>query len=54
MEMIPLCQGGVEGVDGSDFPKAAVADQSLWRWKKGSSSAAASENYEKNRASLVY
>jgi hypothetical protein len=54
MEMIPLCQGGVGGDDGGDFPPAAPADQPFQRWKKGSTSAAASENYGKNRASLFY
>jgi hypothetical protein len=45
MEMLSLCQGGVDGVDGGDFPLVAAADQPLQRWKKGSASAAASENY---------
>jgi hypothetical protein len=52
MEVLPLRQGGVGGVDGSDFPLAAAADQSLQRRKKGSASATASENYRKIRASL--
>jgi hypothetical protein len=52
MEMLPLCQGGVGGVEGVDFPAAAAADQPLWRRKKGSASATTSENYRKIRASL--
>jgi hypothetical protein len=47
----PLHQGGVDGVDGGDFPLAAAADQHLWRRKKGSASATASKNYRKIRAS---
>jgi hypothetical protein len=52
MEMLPLCQGGVGGVNGGDFPPAAASDQPLWRRKKGSTSAAASENYRKIRVPL--
>jgi hypothetical protein len=48
----PLHQGGVDGVDGGDFPLVALANQSFRRWKKGSASATSSKNYEKNRASL--
>jgi hypothetical protein len=51
MEILPLCQGGVDGVDGSDLPPAAKADQPLRRRKKGSASAVASENYRKIRVS---
>jgi hypothetical protein len=49
MEMLPLCQGGL---DGGNFPLVAAADQPLRRRKKGSASAAASENYIKIRASI--
>jgi hypothetical protein len=52
MEMLPLRQGGVSGVDGGDFPPAAAADQPPRRRKKGSTSAAVSENYRKIRASF--
>jgi hypothetical protein len=52
IDMLPLCQGGVDGDDGGDFHPAAVADQPFWRWKKGSASAAALENYGENRVSL--
>jgi hypothetical protein len=52
MEMLPLRQGGVDGVDGSDFSPATAADQPLWRRKKGSASTTALENYRKIRASL--
>jgi hypothetical protein len=54
MEMLPLCQGGVDGVDGGDFPPAAVADQPLRRRKKGSASTAASKNYREIRVSLFW
>jgi hypothetical protein len=52
MEILPLRQGGVNSVDGSDFPPAAAADQPLQRRKKGSASTAALENYRKIRASI--
>jgi hypothetical protein len=54
MEMLPLWQGGVNGVDGSDFPLATAADQHLRMRKKGSTSAAALKNYQKIRASLFW
>jgi hypothetical protein len=52
MERLPLCQRGVNSVDGCDFPPVAVADQPFQRWKKGSDFTAATENYGKNRAYL--
>jgi hypothetical protein len=52
MEMLPLHQGGVDGVDGSDLPLAATTDQNLRRKKKGSASTTL-ENYRKIRASLL-
>jgi hypothetical protein len=53
MEM-PICQGGVGGDDGGDFPSVAAAHQPFRRWKKGSASAVALENYGENRASHFY
>jgi hypothetical protein len=50
MEMLPLRQGGVDGVDGGDFPLAATTDQRLRRRRK--SSASTLKNYRKIRASL--
>jgi hypothetical protein len=38
---------GVDGDDGSNFPLVAAADQPFRRWKKGSTSVAASYNYGK-------
>jgi hypothetical protein len=52
MQMLPLRQGGVYGVDGGYFPPAIAADQPFWRWKKGSASTATLENYGKNREFL--
>jgi hypothetical protein len=54
MERLPLRQGGVDGVNGGDFPPTAAVDWPLRRWKKGSASDAASENYGKNRMFLFY
>jgi hypothetical protein len=36
MEMLLLCQGGVDGDNGADFPPAAATDQPFRWWKKGS------------------
>jgi hypothetical protein len=52
MERLPQHQGGVGGDDGGNFPLAAAAHQPFRRWKKGSASVAASENYGKIFASL--
>jgi hypothetical protein len=54
MEMLPLREGGVDGVDGGDFPPAATTDQPFWRRRMGSTSAAAAAlgNYRTIRASL--
>jgi hypothetical protein len=52
MEIPSLHQGGVDGVNGGDFPPMAAVDQPFRRWKKGSASA--SENYGKNMVSPFY
>jgi hypothetical protein len=53
MEMLPPTQEGVGGDDGGNFPDVAATDQPFRRWEKGST-AAASKNYGKTRASLFY